>query len=112
MIDSLKRYRELSKSDNSYLEDFIVYRDMNTVLREKNTKINDEDIDSLREVIIDFYNEDSKSNIPLSWVTKFITENFVDGNITLDDLNNSSYSEIYDAINYEEISMMKHEIER
>lgn len=107
MKNSLDRYNELSKEDNAWLEHYIIYRDIYDIATDHNTTISDEEVESLKEIILDFYNEDSKKNFPLSSSTRFITSHYLEKNITLSDLKESSFHDIYYAIDDDDISMLK-----
>ena len=45
----------------------------------------------LFKLFLDFYNEDSKTNFPLSYSTRFITNHYLDRDITINELKESSY---------------------
>lgn len=111
MKNSLNRYNELSKEDNAWLEEYIIYRDIYDVARERGAIVSDNVVEELKEIILDFYNEDSKTNFPLSYSTRFITDHYLDRDITINDLKESSYSDIYDAIDNDDISILKNEDE-
>lgn len=112
MKNSLNRYNELSKDDNAWLEEYAIYRDIYDIAKEHNAIVSDNVVESLKEIILDFYNEDSKTNFPLSCSTKFITEHYLNRDITINDLKESTYFDIYDAIDNDDISILKNELER
>ncbi len=109
MKNSLNRYNELSKEDNAWLEEYIIYRDIYDVARERGAIVSDNVVEELKEIILDFYNEDSKTNFPLSYSTRFITNHYLDRDITINELKESSYFDIYDAIDNDDISIIKNE---
>lgn len=100
-------YKKLTKEDKAYLEDYIIYRDINDCINEKGIKLEDDEIIDLKEIILNFYNEDSVDNFPLTHTTQFITSNYINKNITMEELRDNSYYSIYKAIEEDNIEYMK-----
>lgn len=99
-------YHKMNQRLIPKLEEFIIYRDIEYCASEKGTKLSNKEIEDLKGVILNFYNEDSIRNFPLSHSTKFIAENYIDGNITLKELRESSFYDIYDAIENDNIEQL------
>lgn len=106
-MSSLGIYHKMNKKFIPMLEDFIIYRDIEDCAREQNTKLSNEEILDLKEIILDFYNEDSIVNFPLSHSTRFIANHYIENDITINELRDSSYSEIYDAIETDNIELLR-----
>jgi len=106
-MNSLGIYHKMNKKFIPMLEDFIIYRDIKDCAREKGITLSNKEILDLKEIILDFYNEDSVTNFPLSHSTRFIANNYIDNNISMRELRESSYYDIYDAIENENIELLR-----
>lgn len=109
VMSSLGVYHKMNKKFIPLLEDFIIYRDIEYCASLKNVKLSNKEIMDLRDVITDFYNEDSVVNFPLSHSARFIANNYIDNNVSIEELMDYSYPEIYDAIKYNDISILQSE---
>jgi len=115
IMSSLGIYHKMNKKFIPMLEDFIIYRDIEYCANENGVKLSNDEIIDLKDIIIDFYNEDSIVNFPLSHSTRFITNNYIDKNITIKELRACSYAEIYNAIEEDNIALLnkkQYEMER
>lgn len=106
IMSSLGVYHKMNKKFIPMLEEFIIYRDIEDCAREKSKKLPNHTIMDLKEIILDFYNEDSVVNFPLTRSTRFITNNYLDKRISLEELRESSFYDIYYAIENDDISLL------
>lgn len=111
MENSLKRYKELTKEEKAKLEEFVIYRDIEDVVIEKGANITDEEMEDLKEVVLNFYNEDSIVNFPLTHSCNVITEAYLNNDITMEELKNASYSELYNAVDGNDFSSLSNNYE-
>ncbi|MBE5806695.1 MAG: hypothetical protein E7313_08355 [Clostridiales bacterium] len=109
IMSSIGIYHKMNKKFKPLLEDFIIFRDIEYCASLKNVKLSNKEIMDLRDVIIDFYNEDSVVNFPLNHSARFIANNYIDNNISIEELMKCSYPDIYDAIKYNDISILQSE---
>ena len=112
-MNSLNNYRKLSDEDKRDLTDYIIYRSIEDNCNEKSMTLSDNEIIDIKEVALDFYLDDCSSNLSVSRITDFITINYLDSNITLEELNEVDRQDLYEAIYEDCIEMIKNEeIER
>lgn len=106
-MSSLGIYHKMNKKYKSMLEDFIIYRDIEACAAEKGTKLKNYEVMELKDIILKFYEEDSIVNFPLNHTTKFIANNYIEGNISIRELKAKFYSEIYNAIEDDNIELLR-----
>lgn len=106
-MSSLGVYHKMNKKYKGMLEDFIIYRDIEYCAFEKGTTLKNYEILELKDVILKFYEEDSITNFPLNHTTKFIANHYIDGNITMRELKANSWSNIYNAIEDDNIELLR-----
>lgn len=112
-MNSLNNYRKLSDEDKRDLTDYIIYRSIEDNCNEKSMTLSDNEIIDIKEVALDFYLDDCSSNLSVSRITDFITINYLDNNITLEELNEVDRQDLYEAIYEDCIEMIKNdELER
>jgi len=76
----LERYNKLSKEDKSYLESFIIYREIYDNAKAKNIELSDDTVEDLKEYIMEFH--DDYYNYDLSQMTNFISINYLNNKFT------------------------------
>lgn len=108
-MNSLINYRKLSKEDKRDLTDYIIYRSIEDNARERDITLSDDVITDIKEIALDFYLDDCSSNLSVSRITDFITINYLDNNITLEELNEVDRQDLYEAIYEDCIEMIKDE---
>ena len=104
-MSSLGLYHKFKHKE--LLEEFIIYRDMESCAYEKGIKLKKQEITDLKDIILKFYEEDSITNYPLNHTTKFITNHYLDGNISIKELKANSWSNIYNAIEDDNIELLR-----
>lgn len=112
-MNSLNNYRKLSDEDKRDLTDYIIYRSIEDNCNEKSMTLSDNEIIDIKEVALDFYLDDCSGDLSVSRITDFITINYLDNNITLEELNEVDRQDLYEAIYEDCIEMIKNdELER
>lgn len=106
----LKRYNMLSNEDKSFLENFIVYREIYDNAKEKGINLTEETIDSLNEFIMEFHDE--YYNYDLAQMTNFISINFLKDKFTLRQLQKFDKEDLYDALEENNIELLIENKER
>jgi len=104
-MSSLGIYHKMKHKE--LLEEFLIYRDMECCAYEKGRKLKTKEIMDLKDIILKFYEEDSITNFPLNHTTKFITNHYIDGNISIRELEENSWIEIYHAIEDDNIELLQ-----
>ena len=99
---SLDEYLKLSSIDNQYLEHYLVYRDIYEQAKNYNVEISKEEVVDLREIIMDCFND--YDNIKLSSITSFITSNYLEKIITLEQLKQCDEYEIICAMDNDDMT--------
>lgn len=106
----LERYNKLSKEDKSYLESFIIYREIYDNAKAKNIELSDDTVEDLKEYIMEFH--DDYYNYDLSQMTNFISINYLNNKFTLRQLQNFDKEDLYDALEENNIEMLIENYER
>jgi len=106
-MSSLGIYHKMNKKYKGMFEDFIIYRDIEYCAFEKGTKLKNYEILELKDIILKFYEEDSITNYPLNHTTKFIANHYLDGDISIKELKANSWSNIYNAIEDDNIELLR-----
>ena len=109
-IKMLERYNMLSAEDKSFLEGFIIYREIYDNAKSKEISLTDVTIDSLREFIMEFHDE--YYNYDLVQMTNFISINFLNDKFTLRQLQNFDKEDLYDALEENNIDLLIENKER
>ncbi len=106
----LERYNKLSTEDKSYLESFIIYREIYDNAKAKNIELSDDTVEDLKEYIMEFH--DDYYNYDLSQMTNFISINYLNNKFTLRQLQNFDKEDLYDALEENNIEMLIENYER
>lgn len=104
-MSSLGIYHKIKHKE--LLEEFIIYRDIETCAYEKGAKLKNYEILELKDIILKFYEEDSITNFPLNHTTKFIANHYIDSDISIKELKANSWSNIYNAIEDDDIELLR-----
>lgn len=99
---SLDEYLKLSNTDNQYLEHYLVYRDIYNKAKINNVELTKDEVVDLRETIMDCFND--YDNVKLSSITSFIADNYLNKNITLEQLKQCDEYEIICAMDNDDIT--------
>ncbi|MBQ9072300.1 MAG: hypothetical protein IJY25_04015 [Bacilli bacterium] len=105
-MKSLELYKKLSREDNLYLNDYLAYQSIYDCARNRNITLDDKVVTDLKEIIIDYYTEDSQWHFSVPRIADFISTHYLDDDITLDELGEIHYTDMFDAIENDSISMV------
>lgn len=112
-MNSLLNYRKLSNEDIRDLTEYMIYRSILDNASERDIILDDETITDIKEIAYDFYLDDCSDKLSITSITDFITCNYLDNKITLEELNDVDKQDLYEAIYEDCIEMIKNnEMER
>lgn len=103
-MESLLLYKNLSLQENRLLEDFLVYRQIYQNATHKNVSVNDDEAIELKGIILNYY-YDFSSTISLAETVDFISKNYLDDNITMEELKDANKYEMEDAVENNNINI-------
>lgn len=103
-MESLILYKNLSLQENKLLEDFLIYRDIYQNANHRNVNVNDDEAIELKGIILNFY-YDFSSTISLAETIDFISKNYLDDNITMEELKEASKSVMENAVENNDINI-------
>lgn len=101
-MNSLESYKKLSVEDNRNLEDYIIYRNIDITSKKNNKNLTKQELLDLRDIITDFYNNFSKTDI--NELSYFIVENYISEDITMEQLKKCNDFELYEALENDDIT--------
>jgi len=105
-VNSLERYKKLTREDNLYLNEYLAYQSIYDCARNRNIILEDKVITDLKEIIIDYYTEDNQWYLSVPRIADFISSHYLDDDITLDEIREIHYTDMFDAIENDSISML------
>lgn len=110
-MNSLINYRKLSKENKRELTEYLIYRSIEDNCREHKKELDDEKILDIKELAYDFYLDDCYGKLSITSITDFIINNYLDNNITLEELQDADYADLYSAIDEDCIELIKEQEE-
>ncbi len=110
-MNSLINYRKLSKENKRELTEYLIYRSIEDNCREHKKELSDEKILDIKELAYDFYLDDCCGKLSITSITDFIINNYLDNNITLEELQDADYADLYSAIDEDCIELIKEQEE-
>ena len=111
MMDNLHIWHKLFGyiPQNIYLMDDTIRN--NIAFGMKREEIDDEKILDIKELAYDFYLDDCCGKLSITSITDFIINNYLDNNITLEELQDADYADLYSAIDEDCIELIKEQEE-
>lgn len=109
--NSLERYKYLSENEKSDIETFLIYRDIKTIANEKDNNITDEEMRDLKDVILDYYKEDSVYCYRLEYVCYTIAHAYLAKKVSMEQLKDASYNQLSLSIQNQDFSYIDKQFE-
>jgi len=104
-MESLNLYKNLSFKENILLEDFLVYREIYKNAEERKIKLENEEIVELKSIILNYY-YDFSNTISIAETVDFISKNYLDDNITMQELKDADKHTMQDALENNNINLV------
>lgn len=114
-MNKLEMYKKLSEEDKNNLTSYCMYRSIYTIARNNNRNLSNEEVERLEELANYIYLKDEYYNFSDTRISDFLTECYIEKNISLDRLEEQSWNYVLEAIdnnNLDFISENNDEMER
>ena len=112
-MNKLEMYKALSKEDKDNLSIYNIFNSIFCIARNNNYEITNEEVERLEEVAYHLYLKDEYYNLSESRIADFISECYIEHNISLDELEDTKWSDLLESINNDSYDLFnKEEMER
>ena len=112
-MNKLKMYKVLSNEDKDNLSIYNIYNSIYCIARNNNYEIDNEEVERLEEVAHYLYLKDEYYNLSESRIADFISECYIEHNISLDELEDAKWSDLLEGIDNDSYDLFnKNGIER
>lgn len=112
-MTTLEMYKTLSEQDKKNLTVYSIYNSIYTIAKNNNYEITDNEVDRIKELSHYLYLKDEYYNLSSVSISDFLTECYIQNNVSLDKLESADWNDVLEAVdnhNYEFCS--ENEIER
>ena len=97
-MEILEMYKTLSDKDKLNLIEYCIFKSIYDVARNEYVELSDDIVKAIEEFAYDLYIEDSTYKLSQSEIGCFITECYINDNNFLEKVEDTSYSDILEAI--------------
>lgn len=106
-MNILEMYKRLSKEDKLHLTVYCIYDSIYETARNQDYEITDKVAVDLQELAYDLYIEDDGYKLSQSEIADFVTNCYINDNSFLDKIEDIDYSDILEAISYDDYEFYK-----
>lgn len=108
-MNKLEMYKRLPTDDKNNLSIYNIFNSIFCIARNNNYEITDEEVERLEEVAHYLYLKDEYYNLSESRIADFISECYIEHNISLDELEDAKWSDLLEGINNDSYDLFKKE---
>lgn len=111
-MNTLEMYKKVSQEDKKNLTIYCIYNSIYTIAKNNNYEITDDVVERIRELSNYVYLKDEYYNFASTKISDFLTECYIEHSVSLEKLENASWSEILEAVDNNNYDFFEEEIER
>lgn len=112
-MTTLEMYKTLSEQDKKNLTVYSIYNSIYTIAKNNSYEITDNEVERIKELSHYLYLKDECYNLSFVRISDFLTECYIQNNVSLDKLESADWNDVLEAVdndNYEFCN--ENEIER
>jgi len=97
-VKSLNKYKSLSNEEKSYINSFVSFNSIFNKTNESEIELPEDDIVLIKNIVLNVYEKDDSYGYSVSDITDFIINNYLDEDITLEDIKSCPTDRVLQAI--------------
>lgn len=106
IMKKLEMYKKLSEEDKNNLTSYCMYRSIFTIARNYNKELSDDEVERLEELANYIYLKDEYYNFSSGRISDFLTQCYVEKDISLDKLEEQSWNDVLEAIDNDDLDFI------
>lgn len=97
-MKSLNKYKSLSDIEKSYINSFVAFNSIFNKTNELEVELPEDDIVLMKDIVLNVYEKDDSYGYSVSDIADFLINNYLDEDITLEDIKSCPTDRVLQAI--------------
>lgn len=97
-MKSLNKYKSLTDEEKSYINSFVSFNSIFNKTNELEIELPEDDIVLIKDIALNIYEKDDSYGYSVSDITDFLINNYLDEDITLEDIKTCPTDRVLQAI--------------
>ena len=113
MTKTLEMYKNLSEDDKNNLSTYEIYNSIYIIAKNHDYDITDDEVEEIKDLAHYASLKDEYYNFSPARISDFITESYIEHNVSLDKIGDASWSDLLEAVDNEDYEFcVEEEMER